>query len=80
MQLGPCVARGAAGPLLLADAFQRHAGQYVYVDIPVSNAEAVGLAQSRGLNVQRHLTRMCRGVPLCERLDQLWASAGPEKG
>ena len=37
-------------------------------------------AEARGLTVQRHLTRMCRGELVVEDLDLLWASSGPEKG
>ncbi len=80
VQLGPCIASPEAGPLLFADAWRRYDGQRVYVDVPVSNAAATGLAAAQGLTVQRHLTRMCRGTPSCERGDWLWASAGPEKG
>jgi GNAT superfamily N-acetyltransferase len=78
--LGPCVATPEAGPLLFADAWHRHAGSPIYTDIPLSNAAAVALAEAHGLTVQRHLTRMCRGVAVCERVEHLWASAGPEKG
>jgi ribosomal protein S18 acetylase RimI-like enzyme len=80
VQIGPCVSIPEAAPLLLADAWRRHAGQYVHVDIPVVNKPAVRLAESRGLTVQRHLTRMCRGVPVREQTDHLWASSGPELG
>jgi GNAT superfamily N-acetyltransferase len=78
VQLGPCV--GEAGPLLLADAFRRHAGQRVYVDVPVGNEAGCRLAAARGLAVERHLTRMVRGEPVVEKIDLLWASSGPEKG
>jgi hypothetical protein len=78
VQLGPCV--GEAGPLLLADACRWHTGQRIYLDAPVDNAPACRLAETRGLTVQRHLTRMCRGLPVIENLNLLWASAGPEKG
>jgi ribosomal protein S18 acetylase RimI-like enzyme len=80
VQIGPCVSIPEAAPLLLADAWHRHAGQYVYVDIPVPNKHAVRLVESRGLTLQRHLTRMCRGVAVREQLDHLWASSGPELG
>jgi ribosomal protein S18 acetylase RimI-like enzyme len=80
VQIGPCVSVPEAAPLLLADAWRRYAGQYVYVDIPAVNKPAARLAESRGLTVQRHLTRMCRGVPVRERVDHLWASSGPELG
>jgi GNAT superfamily N-acetyltransferase len=80
VQVGPCIAGSEAGPRLLAEACRRRAGQRVFIDIPVPNEPATGLAQALGLTVQRHLTRMCRGTPRCERLDWLWASSGPEKG
>jgi hypothetical protein len=78
VMLGPCL--GEAGGLLLADACRRHAGRRVYIDIPEGNAPAARLAAGHGLTVQRHLTRMCRGEPVCERVELLWASSGPEKG
>jgi ribosomal protein S18 acetylase RimI-like enzyme len=80
VQVGPCLADAAAGPLLLADAFHRHAGQNIFIDIPLSHAAALALAQEQGLTVQRHLLRMGRGRPVSEQIDHLWASAGPEKG
>ena len=79
-QLGPCLASPEAGPLLLADAWRRHAGQAVFLDVPVINEAATRWVEARGLAVQRHLTRMCRGVPQCERVEWLWTSSGPEKG
>jgi GNAT superfamily N-acetyltransferase len=78
--LGPCIASPEAGPLLLHDAWHRYSGQHVFLDIPAANEAATRLAEAQGLTVQRHLTRMCRGAPVCERLDWLWASSGPEKG
>ncbi len=80
VQLGPCIATAEAGPWLLADAWHRYAGQRVYLDVPLPNEPASHLAATLGLTVQRHLTRMYRGVPRCERVDYLWASSGPEKG
>jgi GNAT superfamily N-acetyltransferase len=79
-QIGPCLAAPEAGPLLLLDAWHRHAGQPFFVDIPVSNEQATRVAEANGLTVQRTLTRMCRGQVRCERLDWHWASSGPEKG
>lgn len=78
--LGPCLASAEAGPLLLADACSRYAGQNVFLDIPESNVAGTKLAESWGLTVQRRLLRMVRGVPLPERVEQLWASSGPEMG
>ena len=78
--VGPCIASPEAGPLLFADAWNRYAGRRIFLDIPVANEAATRLAEAQGLRVQRHLTRMCRGVPRCERVEWLWASSGPEKG
>jgi GNAT superfamily N-acetyltransferase len=80
VQLGPCIVSPEAGPLLFADVFHRYAGQCVFLDIPVSNEVATRLAEAQGLTVQRYLTRMCRGIPVGERIEWLWASSGPEKG
>jgi GNAT superfamily N-acetyltransferase len=79
-QIGPCVASREAGPLLFADAWHRYAGKAAFLDIPLPNEAATWLAESRGLTVQRLLTRMCRGVQRCERVEWLWASSGPENG
>jgi GNAT superfamily N-acetyltransferase len=78
VQLGPCA--GEAGAALLRDTFRRHAGRRVFLDAPEGHAEARRLAEGRGLTVQRHLLRMCRGEAVVERQDLLWASSGPEKG
>jgi GNAT superfamily N-acetyltransferase len=78
--LGPCLATAAAGPLLFRDAWQRHAGQRVLLDIATRNTAAVTLAEEQGLTVQRHLLRMCRGPRVTERPGDLWASSGPEMG
>jgi GNAT superfamily N-acetyltransferase len=80
VQLGPYIAGPESGPLLFADAWSRYSGQRVFLDIPVANEPVTRLAERCGLTVQRHLTRMVRGEPCCERLDGLWASFGPEKG
>jgi hypothetical protein len=78
--LGPCLATAEAGPLLMADALHRLAGQEVVIDIPMSHEPATRLAVERGLTVQRRLLRMGRGVPVGEQVPLLWASSGPEKG
>jgi predicted N-acetyltransferase YhbS len=78
--LGPCIASAEAGPSLFRDAWHRYSGQHVLLDIPEANDAATRLAAAQGLTVQRHLTRMCRGHPVCERVQWLWASSGPEKG
>jgi GNAT superfamily N-acetyltransferase len=79
-QIGPCVANEAAGRLLLADAGRRYAGESVFIDVPVENAQATGMAESFGLQPARLLLRMGRGPRVVEDLARLWASAGPEKG
>jgi hypothetical protein len=78
--LGPCLGTPEAAGLLFADAGHRYAGQRMFVDVPLLNPAAITLVESQGLTVQRHLTRMCRGVTLCEQVESLWASSGPEKG
>ena len=70
----------AVWPQLFADAFRRHAGHNVFVDIPEANVAALQVAEHHGLAVQRSFTRMCRGTPRSERLEWLWASSGPENG
>jgi ribosomal protein S18 acetylase RimI-like enzyme len=80
VQLGPCIADPDAGPRLFADAGHFLGEQRVFLDVPVPNEAATRLAEALGLSVQRHLTRMCRGLPRCERVEWLWASSGPEKG
>src|SRR5262245_44161521 len=71
-QIGPCVADGVAGPLLLAQAFAELAGQPVYIDIPLSHELSAALAGRQGLTVQRQLWRMSRGAPIAEQVDRLW--------
>ena len=78
--VGPCIARGGAGPLLFADAWRRHAAEPIFLDIPEGNAPALTLARAAGLTPQRTLARMYRGVKVEERVADLWASSGPEKG
>lgn len=80
LQLGPCVARGAAGRQLLESARQDHGGRQVFIDIPDDNRPAVRWAEETGLTGQRRLLRMCRGPRLDERVGELWASSGPEMG
>jgi GNAT superfamily N-acetyltransferase len=79
-QIGPCVATGDAGPVLLRDAWWRYGGRRVFGDIPTGNTAAVALAEAAGLAVQRHFLRMCRGPSVGERTAELWISSGPEKG
>jgi GNAT superfamily N-acetyltransferase len=79
-QIGPCIAGGRAGLLLLADARSRYAGQAVLLDIPASNVSAAGLVGSWGLRAERQLVRMGRGPRVEEDLSRIWAGSGPEKG
>jgi GNAT superfamily N-acetyltransferase len=80
LMLGPCMGRQEAAKVLFADAWHVHAGQRVFIDVPVPNAAATAFVEAGGLKFQRHLTRMCRGILLCEQVASLWASSGPEKG
>lgn len=80
VQIGPCLAAAGLGERLLADAFGRHAGQQVFLDIPTANQAATALAQRQGLTEQRSFFRMCRGQARPEQSHLLWASSGPEKG
>jgi predicted N-acetyltransferase YhbS len=80
LHLGPCIATGDAGPVLFADACSRYAGTAVFVDIPIPNTTATQVVQGWGLTPQRPLVRMFLGQPVCEEIDGLWASSGPEKG
>lgn len=80
IQIGPCTATPYAGPLLLRDALNRCAGEPVYVDVPLDNAEAMKVVESSGLTIQRSFTRMSRGPKITDRVHASWASSGPEKG
>jgi GNAT superfamily N-acetyltransferase len=80
-QIGPAASlRSEAGSALADWAFNRCAGGEVFVDIPADNEPASRWAASKGLTQQRVLTRMCRGQAICDRVSELWASSGPEKG
>jgi hypothetical protein len=79
-QIGPCLATAEAGKVLLSAALQRHAGKHVFIDVPDDNTSAVQFVEKAGLKAQRQLWRMRRGEPLTERIENIWASSGPEKG
>ena len=79
-QIGPCLTKAEAGPLLLADALTRHAGERVFVDVPEDNRAAIAVMADAALVPQRPLYRMCRGPKPHEQVQHLWASSGPEKG
>jgi hypothetical protein len=78
--VAPCIATPEAGPLLLADSWNRLAGQTVLLDVPTDHHQAQALARSRGFAVQRQLLRMVRGAPVSERTPAIWASVGPDLG
>lgn len=80
LQVGPCIANGSAGQLLLEDARRLYGGMPVFIDIPTGNGPAIRWAEETGLTVQRRLLRMCRGPVLEEQIAALWASSGPEMG
>jgi GNAT superfamily N-acetyltransferase len=81
VQVGPVLATDrSVGRCLFFEAASRHAGQQVFIDVPQPNAAARRSIEALGLAPQRELVRMNRGQPLRERLDNLWASSGPEKG
>ncbi len=80
VQVGPCLAAPAVGRRLFADACNQYAGRLAYLDIPTANAPAMAEAEAIGLTVQRHFVRMCRGEPVNDRIEWLWASSGPEMG
>ncbi len=78
--IGPVMALGPAGSVLLADAWRQYAGQPVIADIPISHRAACQSAEHIGLTVQRPLLRMCRGPAVREPFNTVWASSGPETG
>lgn len=80
MQIGPCVAAGEIGAVLLADAANRHAGQRAVIDVPLVNPPAVRLVEAIGLERRRLLLRMRRGPAVGEDATKIWASSGPELG
>ncbi len=79
-QIGPCIADDVAGPLLLSHAFAQHAGRPAFIDIPLTHQPSAAAASQQGLTIQRQLLRMCRGTRIDERIEDLWASSGPELG
>lgn len=78
LYLGPCL--GNSGAILLEDAFFRHAGRKIILDVPLGNEAAYRLVNSTGLTASRRLTRMVRGKEIIEEVSRFWASSGPEKG
>ena len=80
IHIGPCVATTDAGSALLADALDRCAAESVFIDIPLDNADAVRVAESGTLRIQRYFMRMYRGERVKDNIKALWAGSGPEKG
>jgi hypothetical protein len=80
LQAGPCIATTSTGSSLLSDALNRCAGKPVFVDIPLDNAQAVKIAESSGLKIQRCFTRMHLGERINDNVHAIWSSSGPEKG
>jgi hypothetical protein len=80
VQVGPCLAEGEWGGVLLGAALAGLAGRSVIVDIPESHEESRAVAGRWGLAPARTLDRMGLGPPVNERLDWLWAGFGPEMG
>jgi len=80
-QIGPAVSLSVdAGRDLVDAAVRECGGRPLFVDVPLDNAAAVHWAEAGGLAVQRNFTRMCRGEPLLDHPELIWASSGPEKG
>jgi GNAT superfamily N-acetyltransferase len=80
IQIGPCIATGDTGSILLSDALGRCAGEPVFIDVPVNNTDAVKIAESSGLKIQRNFIRMYRGEQIKDDIKAIWSSSGPEKG
>jgi len=80
IHIGPCVATTDAGSVLLSDALDRCATESVFIDIPLDNADAVRVAESGALRIQRYFMRMYRGERVKDNIKALWAGSGPEKG
>ncbi len=81
VEIGPCITdRAGDGRALLTPALALRRGQAVMVDVPRDNHPATALVQAAGLTEQRAFTRMCRGKPVCDHPEMIWASSGAEKG
>jgi len=80
IHIGPCVATTDAGSALLSDALDRCPAEAVFIDIPLDNADAVRVAESGTLRIQRYFMRMYRGERVNDNIKALWAGSGPEKG
>ena len=80
IQIGPCIATIETGSVLLSNALSRCAGESVFIDIPVDNANAMKIVESSGLIIQRYFMRMYRGELVRDNIEAIWSSSGPEKG
>ncbi|HZZ79520.1 MAG TPA: GNAT family N-acetyltransferase [Gemmataceae bacterium] len=78
--IGPVQGSPAACRPLLLDAANRFAGQRVYIDVPIANAEAMALMEELRFTEERRFVRMGRGPRVVEQLHHFWGSFGPEKG
>lgn len=80
-QMGPLVARDERAARLLADAcLSAHPDRPFIIDAPL-HASWIAWLESAGFTLQRTFTRMCRGEQgFHERLDRMFAIAGPEFG
>ena len=79
--MGPLVARDESTARVLAAAcLSAHADRAFIIDTPLCAAWIAWLV-SAGFTLQRPFTRMHRGnQPFRERVDQMFAIAGPEFG
>lgn len=79
-QIGPCLGPAVGCRALLTAIVKRLRHQPIVLDVPILHAQANEFAAALMLAPQRRLTRMTRGVPVHERIEQHWCSFGPEKG
>lgn len=80
-QIGPMLAHDErTGASLLAALAGKLAGEDVLIDVPDVHGPATDWVTAQGLTSERPLLRMTRGPAVTERVEQLWASSGPEKG
>ncbi len=79
--VGPVVATSAGAGIAVYERVISQCGRgRLFLDIPLENRPAVRWAETNGLTIQRHLTRMRKGRKIEDRRGELWASFGPEKG
>jgi GNAT superfamily N-acetyltransferase len=80
VQVGPCLATGLLGGVLLDAARVQYVGQRAFIDVPTGNQAATQWAEDAGLTIQRRVVRMHLGQAYRDRVGELWASSGPEMG